>query len=223
MILALLSKTVVCIWEITFEILKVFNFPLLGNFNQMVCGNSKLNNLGFLYGFIYINNSGLLCSVTLSVWMWKSQRILKDSFSVQGKVLCSYHFSDTLKPLFLEISQYKFFLIQSCSRLYSFWRSLGHSKIIWVIVSSLASLIRHLWSSLVPSIFILMLLVLMYWLIMFLSLNDHSVTSPMILCQQYSQYLWWTGHGVFYSSNLVFFWFAVFFNFLSRLCYFLFP
>ena len=47
--------------------------------------------------------------------------------------------------------------------------------------------------------------------IFFLSLNDHSVTSSMVLIKQYLLYISWTDHGVFYSSNLIFFWFAIFF------------
>ena len=36
--------------------LDIFNFPLLGNFNPVVCRNSKINYLGFLVGFIYNNH-----------------------------------------------------------------------------------------------------------------------------------------------------------------------
>ena len=107
--------------------------------------------------------SGILCSIILSVWIIKSQRILKDSFSVQGKGLCSYYLSGTLKPFFLQVSQCTVFPIQSCRRLYSFWRSLERSDIMWVIVSSLALHIQHLGSFLVPSMFVLMLLVFMHW------------------------------------------------------------
>ena len=34
----------------------IFNFPLLGNFNLVVCGKREVNNLGFLAGFIYNND-----------------------------------------------------------------------------------------------------------------------------------------------------------------------
>ena len=73
-----------------------------------------------------------------------------------------HHFSGTLKAFFLQILQYTVLPIQSSRCFYSFL-SLGHSEIMWIIVSSLALHIRHLGSFLVPSIFDLMLLVLMHW------------------------------------------------------------
>ena len=72
-------------------------------------------------------------------------------------------FLGNIKAFFLQVSQCTVFPTQSCRRLYSFWRSLGHSEIMGVIISSLALYIRHLGSFLVPSIFVLMLLVLMHW------------------------------------------------------------
>ena len=112
----------------------------------------------FLLVLSIIIMSGFLCSIVLSVWMLKSQRNLKDSSSVQG--LCSYHF---LGLSFYNDPNAQSFPSSQSRRFYSFWRSLRHSQIMWVIVSSLALHIRHWRPYLVPSIFVLMLLVLVHW------------------------------------------------------------
>ena len=78
----------------------IFNFHLLGNFDPVVCGNIRINSFWLVLSVIII--SGLLYSIILSVWMLKTQRIL-DSFSLQSKGLCSYHFPWSLKPFFVQI------------------------------------------------------------------------------------------------------------------------
>ena len=109
--------------EFTFYIFIIFSFPLLKNFNPVVCGKRKSTIWAFLLVLSTIIThthshplveslrkstiimSGSVCSIIWCVWMLKSHRILRDSFSVQGKELCSYYFSRTLTPFFLQISQ----------------------------------------------------------------------------------------------------------------------
>ena len=130
-ILALLSKTVVCIWKmltstfnslrcfskdlgmvpsvtITIGTMEVFKFHNFWSFrfrsswfSIFLCweisirwsvGRAKSTIWAFLLVLSIIMMSGLLCPIVLSVWMLKSQRILKDLFSVQGVGLWSYYF-----------------------------------------------------------------------------------------------------------------------------------
>ena len=163
--------------------------------------------------------STLLCSIILSVSILKSHRILKDSFSVQGKGLCSYHFSGTLKPFFLQVSQWTAFPIQPCRCLYSFWRSLRHSEIMWVTVSSLVLPIRHFGSFLVPSIFVLILLVLTHWS-WALAMSDSVSFFKWPFRNQFHDEL---GMGSFIFPILFSFVWLFFFNYLLELCYFLSP
>ena len=77
-----------------------FQFSSVGKFRSG--GLREHQNQQFLIGFTVIIISGLLYSIILSVWMLKTQRIL-DSFSLQSKGLCSYHFPWSLKPFFVQI------------------------------------------------------------------------------------------------------------------------
>ena len=100
--------------------------------NQWYAGTAESTIWAFLLVLFTIIMSGLPCSVILSVWLLKSVRILKDSLFVQAKGLRSNHFLGTLKSFFLQIFQCTLFPIQPCRRLYSIWRSLRHSEIMWL-------------------------------------------------------------------------------------------
>ena len=96
----------------------------------------------------------------------------------------SYHFLGTLKPFFLQIFQYAVFSIQSCHRFYFFWRSLGHSEIMWVIVLLWALHKRHLGLFLIKSIIVLMLLVPMHKSLALVIIDSISLFK-WIFCNQF--------------------------------------
>ena len=93
--------------------------------------------------------------------MLKSHWSLCMSFSRTGAGLCIYHLLVWSILNFLHISQRITLPTQSCLALYSFCANLLHSLIMWLIVSSLSLLSRHLLFSCVPSILALIWLVLM--------------------------------------------------------------
>ena len=139
----------------------------------MVCRNIKVNYLGFSLVLSAIIMSGLLSSIIWSVWMLNSQIILEDSFSVPGKGLYSYHFYYPNAQLFQSSH------VVIC---------LGHSKIMWVIISLLDLHIRYLGSFLVPSIFVLMLSLLMhcFWALVI----SHSVCLfKWLFCNQFRDFM----------------------------------
>ena len=134
------------------HILDLHKFQFWGISIRWTAGTAKSTIWAFFLVFSTTIMSSLLCSIIWSIWMLKSQRILKNSFSVRGKDLCYYCFSGTLKPFFLN---YKYLAAQSfpssqvVSRLRPFWRRLGHSEIKLLFLSLLP--ILSLLLSLLPS------------------------------------------------------------------------
>ena len=116
-----------------------------------------------LFSFFIIKiKSGLLASITWSVWIVKSQSsTLQVSFPTTLSGSRLYHFSLAYILNFLQISQWILLPTQSCLCLNLFWAILLHSLMRWLIVSSVLTHILHLLSSWVLSILALMRLVLM--------------------------------------------------------------
>ena len=79
--------------------------------------------------------SGRLCSITLSVWLGKSHKILHPSFSSTESGTCSYHFSLHSRWNFLHSSQWAFFGTLSCLFLYWFFARLGQGLMMCVTLS----------------------------------------------------------------------------------------
>ena len=69
--------------------------------------------------------SGCLCSISLSVWIGKSHKILHSSFSSTESGRCSYHLSLHSKRNFLNSSHWNFFATLSCLFRYWFFAILG--------------------------------------------------------------------------------------------------
>ena len=88
--------------------------------------------------------SGRLCSITWSVWMLKSQRILTWSVSSTSSGTWLYHFDCILTPYFLHKSQWITSANLSCLPLYSVWACTLHSLTMWNTVSSAALHILHI-------------------------------------------------------------------------------
>ena len=70
----------------------------------------------------------LSCNHT--VWMVKSHKILKFSFSTTFFITCSYQSLALLNPSFSQNCQCTYLPSLSCLRLYSFWACLPHSLTI---------------------------------------------------------------------------------------------
>ena len=105
--------------------------------------------------------SGLLAGIGWFVCMLKSHRSLCESFSRTGAGLCIYHLLVWSNWNFLYIFQWITLPTQSCLALYSFYASLLHSLIMWLMVSSLSLHSQHLLLCCVLSILALIWLVLM--------------------------------------------------------------
>ena len=93
--------------------------------------------------------------------MSKSHRSLCVSFSRTGAGLCIYHLLAWSNLSFLHISQWITLPTHSCLALYSFYVNLLHSRIMWLMVSSLSPQSLHLLFCCVLSILALIWLVLM--------------------------------------------------------------
>ena len=104
-------------------------------------GTAKPTFLQVLFFLLIIIKSGLLAEIRWSVCMSKSHRSLCVSFSKTGAGLCIYHLFVWSNLNFLHISQWITLPTQSCLVLYSFCDNFLYSLIMWLIVSSLSSLV----------------------------------------------------------------------------------
>ena len=77
--------------------------------------------------------SGHLCSITSSVWVGKSAKILHPSFSSIESGTCSYHLSLHCRWNLLPSSQWIFFATLSCLFRYWFFARLGQVLMMCVI------------------------------------------------------------------------------------------
>ena len=100
--------------------------------------------------------SRLLCSIMLFVWMLRSQRILKDSFSVKLYLENIKAFLSTNIPMHSPSHPVMLLFVFFMKRFRTFRNNVSDCLIIGFTHP-------HLGSFLVPSIFVLMLLVLMHW------------------------------------------------------------
>ena len=131
------------------------------SFTLWSAGTVKPTILKILFFLLIIIRSGLLAEIRGSVCTSKSYRSLCGSFSRTGAGLCIYHLLAWPNLNFLHISQWITLPTQSCLVLYSFCANLLHSRIMWLMVSSLSPHNRHLLFCCVLSILVLIWLVLM--------------------------------------------------------------
>ena len=100
---------------------------------------AKSTILQILFFFLLIIiRSGLLADIRWSHFMSKFHRCLCVSFSRTDNGLCISHLFAWSNFNFLHISQWITLPSQSCLVLYSFCANLLHSRIMWLIVSSLS-------------------------------------------------------------------------------------
>ena len=90
---------------------------------------------------------GRLCSIILSAWIWKFNRVWDPSFSSTESGTCSYHLLLHSRWNFLYSSQWIFFATLSRLLRYWFYARLGQSLMIWVTlpIFPLKSLQSWLW------------------------------------------------------------------------------
>ena len=109
----------------------------------------------FIFYFLIIIRSGLLAEIRWSMCMLKSHGSLCVLFSRTDAWLCIYHLFVWSNLNFLHISQWITLPIQSCLVLYSFCAKILHSRIMWLMVSSLSPHSQHLLFCCVLSILVL--------------------------------------------------------------------
>ena len=103
----------------------------------MISRNSFVND--FAFSILFINDytlSGLRCSISLSVWIAKSQSILHLSFSSTGSGWSENHLSSHSISNFLHRSQCTFFQVCHVSFCIGFPARTEHELTMWVTLST---------------------------------------------------------------------------------------
>ena len=145
-----------------------------------------------LFGILSMDTiSGRLCSITLSVWIGKSHKILRPSLSSTESGTCSYYLSLHSKWNFLGSSQWISFATLSCLFRYWFFPRLGQALMMCVTLST--SSLQNLQSgvSLVLSILYFTELVLIAYSCSILrKLSVSLFNSPFLNHSHFSLSLW---------------------------------
>ena len=125
------------------------------SFTPWSAGAEKSTTQQVLFLLLTITRSGRLAEITWSVCISKSQSSLWVSLSRTDSELCIDLLLVRSSLIFLHNSQWITYPTHSCLVLYSFWVSLLHSLIIWLIVLSLSPHNIHVLFYCVLSIFAL--------------------------------------------------------------------